>query len=254
MSFCRLAILHLLVLANASPALAQNVPLGALDNWMWYNENGWKDLEKGHYDRAEAKFRRAIKELEPYPPGNRKLMARTYCDLARVFYYQKRYADAEPLAKWALAVRDADKKSSSDSVFQSLFTLASIQTAQEHYTDAEPLFKRALALQEKELTASHVNTLVTLERLAFVLRSQGKYHEAEPLYRRAIAVHERKTPDENTDLADLIDEYVILLRRMKRSDEAEQWQARALKIRDTAATKAARAKADAVSKTLKGFK
>ena len=140
-------------------------------------------------------------------------MARTYCDLARVFYYQKRYADAEPLAKWALSVRDADKKSSSDSVFQCLFTLASIQTAQEHYADAEPHFKRALAIQEKELTASHVNTLVTLERLAFVLRSQGKYHEAEPLYRRAIAIHERKTPDENLDLADTIDQYVILLRK-----------------------------------------
>ena len=254
MSWTRLAVIHLVVLASASPALAQNVPLAALDNWMWFNENGWKDLENGRYDRAEAKFRRAIKELEPYAPANRKLMARTYCDLARVFYYQQRYADAEPLAKWALAVRDADKKSSSDSIFQSLFTLASIQTAQEHYTDAEPLFKRALALQEKELTASHVNTLVTLERLAFVLRSQGKHHEADPLYRRAIAIHERKTPEENLELADVIDQYVILLRRMHRLDEAEQWQARALKIRDTAASKAVRAKANQATKNLKGFK
>jgi tetratricopeptide (TPR) repeat protein len=254
MTFSRIGLLYLLLLASSAPALAQNVPLAALDNWMWYNENGWKDLDNGKYDRAEQNFRRAIKELEPYPPGNRKLMARTYCDLARVFYYQKRYADAEPLAKWALVVRDADKKSSSDSVFQTLFTLASIQTAQEHFSDAEPLFKRALALQEKELTASHVNTLVTLERLAFVLRSQGKYHEADPLYRRAIAIHERKMPDENLDLADLIDEYVILLRKMNRTDEAEEWQARALRIRDTAASKAARAKANQVAKTLKGFK
>jgi tetratricopeptide (TPR) repeat protein len=254
MRFSRLAVLHLLVLVSAPPALAQNVPLPALSNWMWYNETGWDDIENGRYDRAEQKFRRAIKEIEPYAPGNRKLMARTYCDLARVFYYQQRYADAEPLAKWALSVRDADKKSSSDSVFQALFTLASIQTAQEHYADAEPLFKRALALQEKELTASHVNTLMTLERLAFVLRSQGKYHEADPLYRRAIAIHERKTPDENLDLADTIDQYVILLRRMNRNDEAEQFRARALRIRDTAASKAARAKANQASKNLKGFK
>ena len=93
---------------------------------MWYNENGWKDIEKGRYDRAEQKFNMAIKEIQPYSPANRKLMARSYCDLARVLYYQERYADAEPLAKWALSVRDADKKASPDSVFQCLFTLASI--------------------------------------------------------------------------------------------------------------------------------
>ena len=250
----RLAVLLLLLLLIAPPAFGQDVPLLALDKWMWYNEYGWEDLNNGRYDRAEQKFRQAIKIIEPYPPGNRKLMARTYCDLARVFYYEKRYSDAEPLAKWALAVRDADKKTSSDSVFQCLFTLASIQTAEEHYGDAEPLFKRALSIQEKELTGSHVNTLVTLERLAFVLRSQGKYHEAEPLYRRAIAIHERNKPDENIELADIIDQYVILLRKMNRIDDAEIYQARALRIRDTFATKAARAKADQQSRQLRGFK
>ena len=247
----RLAVLLLLI---ASPAFGQNVPLRALDNWMWYNENGWQHVENGRYDRAEQEFRRAIIEIEPYAPANRKLMARTYCDLARVLYYQKQYADAEPLAKWALSVRDADKKASSDSVFQCLFTLASIQTAQERYGDAEVHFRRALSIQEKELTGSHVNTLVTLERLAFVLRSQGKYLEAEPLYLRAIAIHEREIPEENLELADTIDQYVILLRKLNRHDDAEKWQARALQIRDTATTKAAKAKADQVSKKLKGFK
>ena len=151
-------------------------------------------------------------------------------------------------------MRDADKKINSDLVFQSLFMLASIQTAQEHYADAEPNFRRALSIQEKELTASHVNTLVTLERLAFVLRSRAKYQEAERLYRRAIAIHERKAPEENIDLANIIDQYVILLRRMKRMDEVEQWAARALRIRDNAATKAVRAKAERPSEKLKGFK
>jgi len=244
----------LLLVLHQAPTFGQSVPLRALDNWMWYNESGWADIEKGYYDRAEQKFNLAIKEIKDYAPGNRRLMARTYCDLARVLYHQKRYAEAEPLATWALKVRDADKKSSSDAVFQCLFTLASIQTAEEHFADAEPLFKRALAIQEKELTGSHVNTLLTLDRLALVLRSQGKYHEAEPLYKRAIAIHERKTPEQNLDLADTIDQYVILLRRMNRKDEAENWQARALEIRDTAATKAARAKVDQVSKQLKGFK
>jgi tetratricopeptide (TPR) repeat protein len=248
------AISILVVLSLCSPIFGQDVPLRALDNWLRYNEHGWIDLEKGRYDRAEQQFNMAIKEIQPYSPGNRKLMARTYCDLARVLYYQERYEEAEPLAKWALSVRDADKKATPDSVFQGLYTLASIQLAQDHFADAEPHFKRALAIQEKELTGSHVNVLLTLDRLALVLRSQGKFHEAEPLYLRAIAIHERKTPDENVALADTIDQYTILLRKLNRKRDAEIWQARALTIRDKAATKAARAKADQVSKKLQGFK
>ena len=246
----------LLLLELASPAFGQyqRVPLRTLDNWMWYNDYGWQDLDSGKYDRAEQKFRLAIKEIEKFAPANRKLMARTYCDLARVFYYQKRFAEAEPLAKWALAVRDADKTASADAVFQCLFTLGSILQAQERYAEAEHHFKRALALQEQELQGSHINILVTLDRLAFVLTSQGKYHEAEPLYRRAIAIHERKTPDENLDLANTIDQYVILLRKLNRRDDAEMWHARALRIRDAAATKAALEKLDRASSKLKGFK
>ena len=140
---------------------------------MWWNEYGWKDLEKGHYDRAEQKFKMAIKEIEAYSPGNRKLMARTYCDLARVLYYQERYADAEPLAKWALLVRDADKKASADSVFQSVYTLASIELAQEQYPEAELHLKRALSIQEKVLPVGHVNILPTLDRLAFCCAARG---------------------------------------------------------------------------------
>ena len=252
------AVLAFLLLPITTPVFAQaqyeRVPLRALDNWMWFNQYGWRDFESGKYQRAEQKFRRAIQEIEPFAPANRKLMARTYCDLARVLYYEKRYADAEPLAKWALSVRDADKTSSADAVFQCLFTLGSIHQAQKHYADAEPLFKRALSIQEEELTGSHINVLMTLDRLAYVLTSQGKYHEAEPLYRRAIAIHERRTPDENVELAETIDQYAVLLSKLNRKDEAEIWRARALRIRDAAATKAAQQKLDRASETLKGFK
>jgi tetratricopeptide (TPR) repeat protein len=247
------AVLALLS-AGTAPVCAQNVPLWALRDWMWYSERAQADLEKGEYARAEVKLNLAIREITPYPGANRKLMARTYCDLARVLYYQKRSAEAEPLAKWALSVRDADDKSSSDGVFQCLFTLASIHSAQKHYTDAEPLLIRALALQEKELPPGHVNILPTVEQLAMVYRELGKYKEAEPLYLRALAIHERKRPDENLDLADTAEEYAILLRRMNRAENADKWQARAVGIRDTVATKRARAELDTARKELQGFK
>jgi len=241
-------------LYSASPAGAQDVPLVALRNWMWYNERGWADLDNGYYARAEQKFHLAIKEIKPYAPANRRLMARTYCDLARVLYHEERYAEAEPLAKWALSVRDADKKASSDAVFQCLFTLATIQAAQKRYADAEPLLVRGLAIQEKDLVPGHVNTLFTLDALAVVYREQGKYAQAEPLYKRAIAILERNRPDENLDLADMAEQYAILLRKMNRTDQAQKWQVRATAIRDTVSSKEARARADRPERTLRGFR
>ena len=143
-------------------------------------------------------------------------MARSYCELARVLYHQKRYADAEPLARWALSVRDSDKKARPDAVFQCVYTLALIQSAQKHYGEAERLFKRALALQEKNLGRDHINSNLILDQLATVYVEQAKYAEAEPLYLRSIAIDERKTPDENLELAETAEKYAASLRLMKR--------------------------------------
>ncbi|MFI5457135.1 MAG: tetratricopeptide repeat protein [Isosphaerales bacterium] len=248
--FASLCILSL----HATPAAAQDIPLGALRDWMYYDEGGRSYLDKGDYTKAEIQFNMAIQQIKPYSARNPRLMARSYCDLARVLYHQRRYAEAEPLAKWALSVREADKKAGDDAVFQALYTLGLIHSAQQHFSEAEPLLKRALALQEKVLSMGHVNTLTTLDQLAMVYREQRKYKEAELLYLRAVAIHERKTPDQNLDLADTADNYAALLRKMNRTDEAENWEARALKNRDTVATRRARAKADQTERTLKSFK
>jgi tetratricopeptide (TPR) repeat protein len=252
--FRRLAVCLCILPVHGASARAQNIPLGALSDWMFYDEGGRAFLAKGDYARAETQFRMAIEQLKPYPASNGRLMARSYCDLARVLYHQGRYAEAKPLAKWALSVRDADKMAPTDAVFQAVYTMALIYSAERQFPQAERLFKRALAMQEQVLPAGHANTLVTLQRLSKVYVEQGKYKEAEPLYLRAIAICERRIPDENLDLADTAFDYAAMLVKMNRPADAEKWQARALKIRDAVATKQAKAKADQAENTLKGFK
>jgi tetratricopeptide (TPR) repeat protein len=227
----------------AAAAPAEVISIQGLRDWQDYNNAGWRYLKNKDYDKAEQRFLLAIKVLRPYEATERRLMARSYGDLARVLYHKGRYAEAEPLAKWALAVREKNPKVQPVEVFQSLYTLALIHRAQHHYGESELLLKRALALQEKAVGPSHVNLALTLDDLAGVDRDQGKYAEAEPLYKRALAIREKATPDENLDLADTSDHYAALLRRMKRTDEAEELEARALTIRDHVATKAARASA-----------
>src|SRR5262249_36816596 len=147
------------------------------------------------------------KEIRPFFPETRRLMARSYCDLARVLYHQKRYADAEPLAKWALSVRDADDKASPDTRFRCVYTLALIESALKRSHDAESLLERALKLQEKHLGPDHINTILVLNQLATVYVDQGKFTPAEALYRRAIAMHERAPSDQNSDFAETAEAY-----------------------------------------------
>ena len=92
--------------------------LGACGNGCGTLTRPRSTVDKGDYARAEERLNLAIKEIRPYLPDTRRIMARSYCELAKVLYHQKRYTDAEPLARWALSVRESDKKSKPDAVFQ----------------------------------------------------------------------------------------------------------------------------------------
>ena len=69
--------------ANRNVATAQDIPLFALHDWQWHNDEGWKALNNKAYAKAEERFKLAIKELMPYHPRSQRLLARSYCDLAR---------------------------------------------------------------------------------------------------------------------------------------------------------------------------
>jgi tetratricopeptide (TPR) repeat protein len=248
-----LASLVALFLSSAD-VRADDIPIRAFQDWNYYNTRGWIYLSRGDYARAEQRFRQAIMEIKPYQTSDQRLLARSYADLARVLYHQGRYADAEPLATWALSVRENNPKVPPDAVFQSLYTLALIHMAEAHFPESERLLRRALDIQEKALGPTHIHTAATLDELAGVCLEQRKFKEAEPLYRRAIAIYERRNSDINLDLATCAEHYAKLLKQMDRTQEAEKWQDRARSIRDGVEANAARAKDDQPRPEFQGFK
>jgi tetratricopeptide (TPR) repeat protein len=237
-----------------APAQEKSIPPDVLRIWQHHNNNGWRQLDQGNYDKAAERFDLAIKEIRPYEKVDRRLLARSYCDLARALYHQERYAEAEPLARWALTVRDEDKKAKPDSVFQSVYVLGMIHKAEKHYADAEPLLKRAIAIQEEHVGSGHAANALLLDQLAVVYSEQGKNEEAVLVYRRVLAIYGKMNPDENLDLADAAERFSALMEKMHRPVEAERWKTRALTIRDNVATKAAKAKADATARKFEAFK
>jgi tetratricopeptide (TPR) repeat protein len=253
----RLLLGFALISGMMAPALAQEketaVPPDVVRIWQHHNNDGWRQLDRGNYAKAAERFVLAIKEVLPYADVDRRLLARSYCDLARALYHQKRYAEAEPLAKWALAVREQDKKAKPDSVFQCLYVLAMIHKAQKHYADAELLLNRAIAFQEEHVGPSHPGTAATLDQLAVVYAEQGKNGEAALIYRRMVGIYEDINPDQNLDLADAAEHLSALMEKMHRPVEAERWKERASTIRENVTTRDASARASENARKFKTF-
>jgi CHAT domain-containing protein/tetratricopeptide (TPR) repeat protein len=147
---------------------------------------------------------------------------------------QGRYAEAEPLLRRALSMREKALGPGDPNVAQSLDDLAGLYQDRGRYAGAEPLYGRALAVRERALGPGHPDVAASLGNLSTLYFAQGRYAEAEPLIRRALAIEEAALgpdhPDTARSLANLADVY----RAQGRTDEAEPLYGRALAVKEKA--------------------
>ena len=106
-------------------------------------------------------------------------------------------AEAEPLYRRSLAIREEALGPEHPDVAMSLNNLAVLYREQGQYPQAEPLFQRTLEVLEKSLGPEHPNVAATLENYAELLRKTNREAEAERLEARAKAIrakHAAKNP------------------------------------------------------------
>ena len=84
-----------------------------------------------------------------------------------------RYAEAEPLYRRALAIREAALGPDHPGTATSLYNLAVLLLAKARYAEAEPLYRRALAIDEKAYGPDHPKVAMDMRNLAELLRDQG---------------------------------------------------------------------------------
>jgi tetratricopeptide (TPR) repeat protein len=94
-------------------------------------------------------------------------------NLAALYQRQERYADAEPLFKRALAIREKSLPRDHPDLGQSLNNLATLYEKQDRHADSEPLFERALAIYEKAAGPEHPAVATLLNNLARSTRSRA---------------------------------------------------------------------------------
>ena len=128
-------------------------------------------------------------------------------------FRQGRYADAEPLFKRSLAIREKALGLDHLNVATSLNNLAVLYGTQGRYADAEPLYKRSLTIYEKALGPDHPDVATSLTNLAVLYGTQGRYADAEPLYKRSLTIYEKALGPDHPDVATSLNNLADLYRR-----------------------------------------
>ena len=132
----------------------------------------------------------------PRPPRCRHRLN----NLAVLYRDQGRYAEAEPLYKRALAIREKALGPDHPDVG------TSAQQPGRAVSEPGPLRRGRAAVQarpgdrEKALGPDHPDVGHSLNNLAELYRDQGRYAEAEPLYKRALAIREKALGPDHPDV------------------------------------------------------
>ena len=112
--------------------------------------------------------------------------------LARLLYQQRRYSEAEPLFRRALAVEEETRGANHPDVAYKLNNTANVLCRLGRYAESEPLHRRAVRILDETLGPDHQQTALAMASLGATFAALDRYAEAEPLLRRAVAVHEKK--------------------------------------------------------------
>lgn len=122
--------------------------------------------------------------------------------LALVFMELGRSAEAEPLLRSALEVRQKMLGAEHPDTLVSINNLATVLEDLGQASQTEPMHRRTLEIRERDLGPDHLDTLLTANNLASALRQLGRAGEAEPLFRRVVAGYEAQLgPDDPRTLA-----------------------------------------------------
>jgi CHAT domain-containing protein/Tfp pilus assembly protein PilF len=170
--------------------------------------------------------------LEKMAAPNDSLVATTLEKLAQIYRAQARYAEAEPLFKRSLAIREKVLGPDHPEVGQSFDNLAALYRIQARYAEAEPLVKRALVIREKALGSNHPDVGRSLNSLAELYRVQGRYVDALTLYNRSLVIFEKSLGPDHPLVATVLNNLALLYMNQGRYADAEPLYKRSLAIRE----------------------
>ncbi|MEP6570490.1 MAG: TonB family protein [Acidobacteriota bacterium] len=116
-------------------------------------------------------------------------------------FNEKKYDEALPLAKGALALREAVLGADDEAVQGALINLAEIYTMTKKYGEAQKLMERLLKTHERKVGPEDAGAAVYLDKLALLAYMQRDFSKSEAAYKRALAIRETVFGENHADTA-----------------------------------------------------
>jgi tetratricopeptide (TPR) repeat protein len=209
------------VVIVSGQASAQGFSFREFSDWSFANESGQRALRQGNLDAAARRFQGAIEIARRVVASDPRPLARTYTDYSVVLLLQGRAQDADPLARWALTVREERFGKDSEQAAATMHVLALIASALMDYARAETLLERAVAIWQERLGADHPRVILGLNDLATVYLFQRKYDHAETAFRRVVEAPASRLTDRAISLIGLASLY-LAQGQIERVDSTDQ--------------------------------
>jgi len=228
----------------------------------------------GEYEKALFYLHKRTTIYEKTAGKNHPNYCVSLYNLAELYKFMGRYAEAESLYKEALKVIESTlgrdhpdygkylnnlaelyismgRYSEAESLFtealqviqsalgksQSLSSLAVVYSSMGRYEEAELLINEALQVTELAFGKNHPNYCISLNNLAELYRTIGRYAEAEPLYIEALQLIESTMLKDIPEYGTILNNLALLYTSMGRYAEAESLYIKALQIIATAQRK-----------------
>lgn len=167
----------------------------------------------------------------PDPESAASLAKAAALDAQVVELYGKgRYAEATPLAREVLALRERSLGKEHLEVASALQNLAELERAQGALAQAHRLLLRAVAIHDRALEPDPLGLAGVLNNLGALLLQEGAYGEARLILERALSIRERALAHVDIDLATSLNNLGYLLQAQGAHAEARPLLERALSI------------------------
>jgi len=164
------------------------------------NDLGALLYARGDTVGAEQLFQRARADYEALAGPDDTRLASVLYNLAGVSVEQGRYAQAEPLYRTSLEIREKSFGAAHPLAAEARNDIGFLYLQQGKYKEAEGWLEKAFRDWESA-TGFEAYAAVALNNLALLNRLQGRFDKAESLYKQAAAVEEKAFGAEHPELA-----------------------------------------------------
>ncbi len=186
----------------------------------------------GNFEVAEPLFKRWIEALELAGDRQSDGLITGLDGLLFVYEQQRRFTDAEALARRAIRIAETKNGTDSPDIATRLVQLGDLLRAQGREQVAAPVYQRAVEIARQHVSAGKALN-DSLARLAAIDRARGRYASAQQYLEQALAALEAQAAPDIPSLVGTLTELARIHRQQGDSEAARRFGQRALTTVET---------------------